>query len=135
MPSFALITINSVEPNATSFSPRISTKAVLPFSRQGVILAMIVSPLQNFEPPENGAFSVSGIFFVKGSNLSIATFVASVPFFMLIRGLNSIKSAARISVHCSTYFTILSDVLSVCQLHILLLHHCIVHGRVNLLMS
>lgn len=66
MPSFALITINSVEPNATSSSPRISTKAVLPFSRQGVILAMIVSPLRNLEPPENTAFSVSGILLVKG---------------------------------------------------------------------
>ena len=49
--------MNSVDPNAISPSFRKSTKAVLPFSRQGVILAMMVSPLQNFDPPANSANS------------------------------------------------------------------------------
>jgi hypothetical protein len=55
---------------------------------------MMVSPLQNFEPPENTARSVTGIAFVNGRNLSIATFVAISPFRSVNRGLNSIKSFA-----------------------------------------
>lgn len=87
MPSFALITIYSVEPKPTSPSFRISTKAVFPFSRHGVIRAIIVSPLENFAPPVNAACSIDGIFFVNGNNLSIPTFVAISPFLILNRGL------------------------------------------------
>ena len=94
IPGLDLITINSVEPNATSLSCKQATKAVFPFSKHGVILAMMVSPLQNFEPPENTARSVTGIAFVNGRNLSIATFVAISPFRSVNRGLNSIKSFA-----------------------------------------
>src|ERR1039457_106680 len=44
-------TINSVEPKATSSSlGKHWTKAVFPFSRQGVIRANSVSPFLNFEP-------------------------------------------------------------------------------------
>ena len=64
-----------------------------------MILAITVSPLQNLAPPLNSAFSVSGIFFVNGFNLSIATFVVIAPFLRFKRGLKSIKSAARIVLH------------------------------------
>ena len=63
--------------------------AVFPFSKQGVIRAIIVSPFLNLLPPEKASYSTSGISLQKGCSLSIATFVVISPFFILSLGLNS----------------------------------------------
>ena len=99
-------TRNSFEPKPTSPVPRTLTFAVFPFSRQGVILAIMVSPLRNFVPPVNGASSYSGISRQNGWSLSIAIFFATVPFFIVSLGLNSAISASLHFIPCLLYTSI-----------------------------
>ena len=82
----------SVEPKAISLSSKIFTFEVFPFSRQGVILAIIVSPFLNFTPPLYGANSYWHTSLQNGCKFSIAIFFAIVPFANVSLGLNSIKS-------------------------------------------
>lgn len=69
----------SVDPKATASSSSRSMYAVFPFSRQGVILAMMVSPFLNFIPPEYGRIVQSIGKDPLVGKLDISIYMASCP--------------------------------------------------------
>ena len=104
--SFADSTINSVEPCPVSPKGRPETRAVLPFSRQGVIRANSVSPLRNLEPlPLYSRVSRAGSCLWCSSISAIATKDASVPRVKARLGFTSIASP-KCTVCQSLSFTI-----------------------------
>jgi len=77
----------SVDPKPTSSSSKIETFEIFPFSKQGVILAIIVSSFLNLAPPLYSSKMNSVISLQNGCNLSIGIFFAMMPLPILSLGL------------------------------------------------
>ena len=111
-----------------------STYAVLPFSRQGVILAIIVSPFRNLVPPLNSVISKLGTARPKGTRVSIAIFFARVPLFIVSLGLKLTISLSFFIVQL-LILVALSYIFPMCYFYVALFYHCILQGGIYSLVS